>query len=58
MSVARVGGVGDVPVDADGSALYASDQETGGAVRCVGSCAAIWLPLTVEGEPVAADELD
>jgi predicted lipoprotein with Yx(FWY)xxD motif len=57
VSVARVGGVGDVLVDADGSALYASEQESG-AVRCVDGCAAIWIPLTVEGEPVAGEGVD
>lgn len=57
VSIARVDGVGDVLVDADGAALYASEQESG-EVRCVDGCAAIWIPLTVEGEPVAGDGVD
>jgi predicted lipoprotein with Yx(FWY)xxD motif len=58
VSVASVDGVGDVLVDAEGAALYAADEESGGAVLCVDGCAAIWLPLSVGGEPVAGDELD
>jgi predicted lipoprotein with Yx(FWY)xxD motif len=57
VSVEQVGGVGDVLVDADGAALYASEQESSGAVKCVGSCAAIWRPLTITGQPVASDEV-
>jgi predicted lipoprotein with Yx(FWY)xxD motif len=58
VSVANVDGVGDVLVDAEGSALYASEQESDGAVRCVDECAAIWLPLTVDGESTGGDELE
>jgi predicted lipoprotein with Yx(FWY)xxD motif len=58
VSVASVDGVGDVLVDTEGTALYAADEESDGTVRCVDACAAIWLPLTVDGEPVAGDELD
>ena len=36
VSVQSVDGVGDVLVDADGKALYASDLEAGGKVKCVG----------------------
>ena len=58
VSVASVDGVGDVLVDADGSALYAADQEAGGMVRCTDGCATIWEPLTVSGgQPTAADSL-
>ena len=38
-----------VLVDADGNALYTSDQEAGGVVRCTGACLEFWEPLTVEG---------
>jgi predicted lipoprotein with Yx(FWY)xxD motif len=58
VSVASVDGVGDVLVDAEGAALYASEQESDGTVRCIDSCAAIWLPLAVEGAPTADDELE
>jgi predicted lipoprotein with Yx(FWY)xxD motif len=58
VSVASVEGVGDVLVDADGSALYAADQEVGGMVLCTDGCATIWDPLTVSGEqPTAGDGL-
>lgn len=37
-----------VLVDAQGRALYTSDQEKGGQVLCTsGACGAIWTPLTV-----------
>ena len=55
VSVSSVDGVGDVLVDAQGTALYAADQETGGMVVCTGSCTSIWKPLTVSGRPTAGD---
>ena len=55
VSVSSVDGVGDVLVDPQGAALYASDQETGGMVVCTGSCTSIWKPLTVSGRPTAGD---
>ena len=58
VSVRSVDGVGDVLVDAKGSALYASDQEAGGMVACKGGCVAFWNPLTVgTGQPTAGDAL-
>jgi predicted lipoprotein with Yx(FWY)xxD motif len=56
VSVANVDGVGDVLVDSDGRALYTSDQERDGKVRCTGPCTSIWLPLDVPagaGQPTA-----
>ena len=38
-----------VLVDADGKALYTSDQETGGMVKCTGACLQFWDPLTIQG---------
>lgn len=38
-----------VLVDADGKALYTSDQEAGGVVRCTGACLQFWEPLTIRG---------
>ena len=58
VSVAQVDGVGDVLVDTEGAALYAAEQESSGAVRCVDSCAGVWLPLTADGEPVAGEGVD
>jgi len=40
-----------VLVDADGKALYTSDQEAGGMVRCTGACLEFWEPLTIQGQP-------
>lgn len=58
VSVRSVDGVGEVLVDAKGSALYASDQEAGGMVVCIGGCVAFWNPLTVgAGQPSAGDGL-
>lgn len=45
VAVQQVGGVGAVLVDANGMALYTPAQETSGAIRCTGSCVAIWKPL-------------
>lgn len=47
VSVRQIPGVGAVLVDMDDSTLYVSDEEWGGAVQCVGPCAATWPPLTV-----------
>ena len=38
-----------VLVDADGNALYTSEQEAGGVVRCTGACLEFWEPLTIQG---------
>ena len=38
-----------VLVDAAGKALYTSDQEAGGMVRCTGGCLQFWEPLTIQG---------
>jgi predicted lipoprotein with Yx(FWY)xxD motif len=47
VSQENVSGVGEILVDAKGDALYSPDQESGGAIKCVDSCAQIWVPLTV-----------
>jgi predicted lipoprotein with Yx(FWY)xxD motif len=59
VSVEAVDGVGEVLVDSDGAALYTADQERDGKVRCIASCAEIWIPLTVAGnaEPTASDDV-
>jgi predicted lipoprotein with Yx(FWY)xxD motif len=59
VSVESIDGA-DVLVDSDGAALYTSDEEKDGKVRCTAGCASIWLPLTLSGpgEPTAASELD
>jgi predicted lipoprotein with Yx(FWY)xxD motif len=59
LSVDNIDGVGEVLVDAEGSALYAADEEADGMVLCTEACAAIWEPLTTDaGSPTADDGLD
>jgi predicted lipoprotein with Yx(FWY)xxD motif len=53
VSVAEIGGAGNVLVDSNGQALYASDQETeAGMALCTGACTSFWQPLTVSGGSV------
>jgi predicted lipoprotein with Yx(FWY)xxD motif len=58
VSIASIDG-NDVLVDSKGAALYASDQEKDGTVRCTGGCASVWLPLTApgSGQPTAAGDV-
>jgi predicted lipoprotein with Yx(FWY)xxD motif len=51
VSAKRLAGAGTVLVDAQGKALYRSDQERNGKVLCTGACLAFWQPLTVSGAP-------
>jgi predicted lipoprotein with Yx(FWY)xxD motif len=44
---------GGVLVDGKGRALYEADQESGGTLRCTGSCLNVWVPLLVTGKPKA-----
>jgi predicted lipoprotein with Yx(FWY)xxD motif len=53
VSLASVSGVGKVLVDSKGFALYSPVQEKSGTIRCTGSCATIWLPLTTKSTPSA-----
>jgi predicted lipoprotein with Yx(FWY)xxD motif len=56
VAVKSIDDVGDVLVDSSGKALYASDVEADGKVRCTGACTSFWEPLTVDSaKPVAAD---
>jgi predicted lipoprotein with Yx(FWY)xxD motif len=56
VAVKSIDGVGDVLVDSSGKALYASDVEADGKVRCTGACTSFWKPLTIDSaKPVAAD---
>ena len=43
----------NVLVDSEGAALYTSEEEADGKVRCTDACAEIWLPLTAS-KPTAA----
>jgi predicted lipoprotein with Yx(FWY)xxD motif len=51
VSAKQIDGAGSVLVDANGQALYANDQETGGMVLCDGACLSFWTPLTVSKAP-------
>jgi predicted lipoprotein with Yx(FWY)xxD motif len=53
VSVKQLDGIGAVLVDDHGHALYASDQEAGGRIRCTGGCTTFWDPLTATA-PTAA----
>jgi predicted lipoprotein with Yx(FWY)xxD motif len=58
LSVDKIDGVGEVLVDAEGTALYAADEEADGMVLCTEGCATIWEPLTIDGgNPTAEDGL-
>jgi predicted lipoprotein with Yx(FWY)xxD motif len=57
VSVRSVDGVGDVLMTADGMALYASDQEMAGKIRCTGACTSFWTPLELgSGAPMAGGD--
>jgi predicted lipoprotein with Yx(FWY)xxD motif len=47
----------NVLVDSQGAALYFSDQEKGGMVRCTDGCTTEWLPLTTSGKPTGASDV-
>jgi predicted lipoprotein with Yx(FWY)xxD motif len=51
----QVAGIGRVLVAASGKALYSSDVEADGKVRCTGGCTSFWEPLTIgsSGPPTA-----
>jgi predicted lipoprotein with Yx(FWY)xxD motif len=49
VAVKSVGGVGRVLVDAEGKALYSSDQEATGKLLCTSAaCTSFWKPLTTD----------
>jgi predicted lipoprotein with Yx(FWY)xxD motif len=51
VAVETIGNAGDVLVNADGAALYTSEQEESGKVVCAGECLSFWEPVTVaDGE--------
>lgn len=47
VSAKNISGVGNVLVDSSGMALYFSEQETDGTIKCTKDCLDVWLPLTV-----------
>jgi predicted lipoprotein with Yx(FWY)xxD motif len=59
VSVKSIDGIGNVLVDSDGKALYASDVEAGGKVMCTtGACMAFWKPVTTNtAKPTASSDV-
>jgi predicted lipoprotein with Yx(FWY)xxD motif len=58
VAVKSIDGIGDVLVDSGGKALYASDVEADGKVRCTGACTSFWKPLTVDSaKPTVSDDV-
>jgi predicted lipoprotein with Yx(FWY)xxD motif len=53
VSVAPVGDIGKVLVDAEGLTLYYFEKDKGGASACYGPCASAWPPLMTSGSPRA-----
>jgi len=54
VAIKQVDGIGRVLVNASGRALYSSDVEANGSVRCTGACTSFWQPLTLgSGTPTA-----
>lgn len=50
--------LGDHVITDDGHVLYVFLPDAQGASTCTGGCAEAWPPLLVDGEVLAADELD
>jgi predicted lipoprotein with Yx(FWY)xxD motif len=58
VAVKSIDGIGDVLVDSGGKALYASDVEADGKVRCTGACTSFWKPLTIDSaKPTVANDV-
>jgi predicted lipoprotein with Yx(FWY)xxD motif len=59
VSVKSIDGTGDVLVDSDGKALYASDVEASGKVMCTtDACTAFWKPVTTNtAKPTASSDV-
>jgi predicted lipoprotein with Yx(FWY)xxD motif len=49
VATAKVGDLGTVLVNGDGSTLYLFEADTGSTSNCAGACAGIWPPLTTSG---------
>ncbi len=55
VAIKSIDGIGDVLVDPGGKALYSSDVEADGKVRCTGACTSFWTPLTTDSaKPTAS----
>jgi predicted lipoprotein with Yx(FWY)xxD motif len=56
VSAASVDQFGTVLVDPSGKALYASDEEADGTVRCVDACESFWKPVSPGADMPTAQE--
>jgi predicted lipoprotein with Yx(FWY)xxD motif len=57
VATSEVEGVGTVLVDAEGRALYTSEQEADGQIRCVDDCLEFWIPAEATGAESDVEEL-
>jgi predicted lipoprotein with Yx(FWY)xxD motif len=57
VSVESIDGT-EVLVDSEGRALYTTEAEQQGKIRCVGSCTADWEPVAASGGDVASADID
>jgi predicted lipoprotein with Yx(FWY)xxD motif len=55
VSAANVPKLGRLIVDSRGHTLYDFHKDKGTTSSCYGQCAAVWPPLTTEGEPQAGN---
>jgi predicted lipoprotein with Yx(FWY)xxD motif len=53
VTVAKVGGLGQVIVDSKGRTLYDFHKDKGKTSSCYGGCAVAWPPLLTNGSPKA-----
>ncbi len=58
VSVASVGGLGQVLVDSAGHTLYDFRRDDAATSSCYGACAESWPPLLTEGEPHPSNGAD
>jgi predicted lipoprotein with Yx(FWY)xxD motif len=51
----QISGVGTVLVNSAGLPLYTNNQDTATMSKCTGSCASVWVPLTItKGSPTGS----
>ncbi|WP_344587597.1 hypothetical protein, partial [Kitasatospora paracochleata] len=58
VSLASVGRLGPILVDAQGRTLYLYGADTSVRTTCTGECADYWPPVTTTGQPVAGQGVD
>jgi predicted lipoprotein with Yx(FWY)xxD motif len=58
VKVAKLSGYGSALVTASGKSVYLLSSDPAGSSKCTGSCAKIWMPVTVSGSPSAGSGAD